>query len=332
MKKLFRTIWQAGYPLLIEQGVSLLITLILLILFSSLFYQDSGLAGVSIAGDILTENILLVTGVVSLIATPIFLLMVWKDSKKFGDTTSDTPVNLKDILMCMLGACGTALAGAFMMSMMGMQIGGDTFEQYAAVFDDTAPLAMVAVSLILTPLLEELLFRGLVFRRICRSYGAVWAALFSSLVYALTAGGGAQSIFCFVMGMVYSYAYVNTDRVWVPAVMHMAASTFILLADYIVEEYGLAVVGKEAVTGVIGIIAGVTALVSFVVYMQKFGHEIITKVDDSPKEPEAENAPETAEAVEEVVEAVEQAVEETAEAAEEIAEVIEETSAEDREQ
>lgn len=279
MKKFFRTVWQAGYPILIENGVNLLLTFIILMLYASMFYSANGLYAINIAADLLDENIMLLTGVVSLVMIPLFMLMIRKDTKKYGDEEPDLKMNLRIILMCVIGACGASLAGSFMMSMLGMHQSDVHFEQYVEIFNDTAPVAVVLVSIILTPLLEELLFRGLVFKRICHSYGATIAAVVSSLVYAFTFGGIARGIFGFIMGLVYSYAYTKTDRIWVPSVMHMTASTFMILLDFIIEEYGLAVTGREAVTAVIGVIAGITASVCYVLYLQKTGDDVIRKTE-----------------------------------------------------
>ena len=283
MKKFLRTVWQAGYPILIEVSVNLLITGIAVLIFASMFYKSTGLMGVNIAAELLESNIMLLTGVVSFVLIPLFMYFIRSDAKKHGED-SDAPVEIKTVLMCVLAACGAALAGAFMMSMLGLSGSNDNFAQYVEIFDDTAPVAVVLVTIIMTPLFEELLFRGLVFKRICRAYGAVAAALVSALIYAVTFGNLSQGIFGFIMGLVYAYAYTKTDKIWVPVVMHMAASTFVILLNALVENTNMAIAGSEAIAGVIGVIAGAAAAVSSVMYLQKFGKDVLVKETETEKD------------------------------------------------
>ena len=85
-------------------------------------------------------------------------------------------------------------------------------------------------SVILAPIVEELLFRGLVFRSLTDK--SKWLAIFASsflfgflhIYSALFAGDLSQLIYLFSyggMGFAFSYAYEKRKTICVPILMHM---------------------------------------------------------------------------------------------------------------
>ena len=91
-------------------------------------------------------------------------------------------------------------------------------------------LLMAFQSVILAPILEELLFRGLVFRSLRDK--SKWLAIFASsflfgflhIYSALFAGDLSQLIYLFSyggMGFAFSYAYEKRKTICVPILMHM---------------------------------------------------------------------------------------------------------------
>jgi len=89
---------------------------------------------------------------------------------------------------------------------------------------------MAFQSVILAPILEELLFRGLVFRSLRDK--SKWLAIFASsflfgflhIYSALFAGDLSQLIYLFSyggMGFAFSYAYEKRKTICVPILMHM---------------------------------------------------------------------------------------------------------------
>ena len=82
----------------------------------------------------------------------------------------------------------------------------------------------VAVTLlgacVLGPLCEELLFRGLIARRLAR-YGQRPAALVSALLFALYHANLSQFFYALALGLLLAYAYFYTGSFVAPVVLHM---------------------------------------------------------------------------------------------------------------
>ena len=83
---------------------------------------------------------------------------------------------------------------------------------------------------ILVPVMEEILFRGLVYNRM-KKYMSIRMAIFgSAAVFALYHGNVVQILFAFPMGLLIIFLYEKWKSLSIPIVFHMAAnlSTVIL--------------------------------------------------------------------------------------------------------
>ena len=94
-----------------------------------------------------------------------------------------------------------------------------------SLVDDTFGAMPVGVVLlgacVLGPLCEELLFRGLIARRLVR-YGEKPAAFVSALLFALYHGNLEQFFYAFGIGLLLAYAYFYTGRLRTSVSLHAA--------------------------------------------------------------------------------------------------------------
>lgn len=89
-----------------------------------------------------------------------------------------------------------------------------------------------AVYGILTPFTEELVYRGIVWYRLRKSYPAIRAALLSSLLFGIAHADLRQGAYAFLMGMVFSLSYGLTCRFEVPFLLHALCNLAVLAASY----------------------------------------------------------------------------------------------------
>ena len=73
---------------------------------------------------------------------------------------------------------------------------------------------------ILTPIWEEVFFRGVVFRRLSLRYKTTTAAVVSSLIFGLMHFGGSSMFHAFLVGVLFCYIYARTQNIWVPIILH----------------------------------------------------------------------------------------------------------------
>lgn len=84
---------------------------------------------------------------------------------------------------------------------------------------------------VVVPIMEELLFRGLVYQRL-KKYFPVWASvLLGAAVFALYHGNMVQIIFAFPMALAMLLAYEKWKSLAVPVVFHMAVNLSTVLLN-----------------------------------------------------------------------------------------------------
>lgn len=106
-------------------------------------------------------------------------------------------------------------------------------ESYEAVTEAfySPPFWMQVLYLgILSPVCEELTFRGLMFRRMRTYTPFMSAALYSSLVFAVVHGNLVQILYAFIMGMMFAHVYEKYGSLKAPCIAHIAANLFAVTA------------------------------------------------------------------------------------------------------
>lgn len=86
--------------------------------------------------------------------------------------------------------------------------------------DAVGLIAMGLAAVIVAPLAEELLFRGLVLRQIRQRVGAFPALLLSSVLFAAMHGDPAQMLTYSVLGAGFGLGYLWSGSLWTPVIMH----------------------------------------------------------------------------------------------------------------
>ena len=88
-----------------------------------------------------------------------------------------------------------------------------------------------AVYGILTPFVEELVYRGIVWYRLRTGSSMIRAAVLSSLLFGIAHADLRQGFYAFVMGMVFSLSYELTFRFEVPFLLHCTCNLAVLAAS-----------------------------------------------------------------------------------------------------
>lgn len=86
--------------------------------------------------------------------------------------------------------------------------------------DMVGMIAMGLAAVVVAPLAEELLFRGLVLRQIRQRFGTFPALLASSVLFAAMHGDPAQMLTYTALGAGFGLSYLWTGSLWTPVVMH----------------------------------------------------------------------------------------------------------------
>lgn len=104
------------------------------------------------------------------------------------------------------------------------------------MFKNNGIVIQLVVIGILAPVSEELIFRGLIFRRSRDYVGFMWAAVCSGLFFGIYHGNLTQGIFAFFMGMLFAAIYEHFGTLWASIVAHMANNIFATLENNLLDK------------------------------------------------------------------------------------------------
>ncbi|MCR5503494.1 MAG: CPBP family intramembrane metalloprotease [Lachnospiraceae bacterium] len=104
----------------------------------------------------------------------------------------------------------------------------ETFETQRSVTFSLGILIYAFVS----PVTEEILFRGIVYNRMRRLFPVRVAVIVTSLLFGVFHGNPVQGIYGALMGLLITYAYEKTRNFTVPVLIHIAANVIVYSLTY----------------------------------------------------------------------------------------------------
>ena len=88
-------------------------------------------------------------------------------------------------------------------------------------------IVQILATVLLAPILEEVVFRGTILRRLkdtsVKFHGA---NIIQALLFALIHGNVLQGIYAFLLGIILGFLYVKFNSIWAPIAMHIGFNAF----------------------------------------------------------------------------------------------------------
>ena len=110
---------------------------------------------------------------------------------------------------------------------LGIEMGSENTEQIVGLIK-TAPL-IIFVTSIIGPILEEIVFRKVIFGSLYKRLNFFFAGLISSLIFSIAHGEPEHLILYGAMGFTFAFLYVKTKRILVPIFTHVAMNTIVVV-------------------------------------------------------------------------------------------------------
>ena len=236
-------VWRIVYPILLHLGISTVVVSGLII-FAAVIEGLVSLPGGMSVYDLVNDQMVLLTGIADAVVVPVAWLFLRADEKKRKAGRREicslkrNKMGIVQILLIALLAIGIAQAVNFLIALIPYEdaVYEETSEQ---MFYQTGLIMQLAVIGVIGPISEELIFRGLVFRRI-RDYGGFLpAALISGLVFGVYHGNITQGIFATIMGILFAMIYEHYGTIWAPIAAHIANNILATLMNAVIDRLDL---------------------------------------------------------------------------------------------
>lgn len=237
-KGFFQTVWVMLFPflmfVLVRQLVSYMLSLGLIATGSKM---SGGLADFLVvknaAGELtgFTGN---ASTIMSALAFAAGAAVIWKTAKAYMDRTAEEMKlshlkrePMKNYVILLFTTIAATLGMNLLLELSGVTNKSEIYQevvkdQYSAVFF----VGIICYGMI-TPLAEEILFRGVIFNCLKRMTGGLqMAILISALLFGLYHGNYVQGVYAFVMGCLMAYAYEYFGSFYAPVMIHMVSNMF----------------------------------------------------------------------------------------------------------
>jgi membrane protease YdiL (CAAX protease family) len=103
----------------------------------------------------------------------------------------------------------------------------------------SSPWWLLIAGVIVAPIVEEIFFRGFIFAGLRSRYEWRWAAVISSLLFALVHLQPAALIPIFGLGYIFAYLYYRSNSIWPAILMHVTTNGMALGAAYLTSTLEL---------------------------------------------------------------------------------------------
>lgn len=88
------------------------------------------------------------------------------------------------------------------------------------------------------PIIEEYMFRGLVYNEALKKYSNIKSILITTLIFALFHSSMAQMIYAVIIGLILIWVYEKYKNIKVPIILHMACNiTTTLFMSFLIKDY-----------------------------------------------------------------------------------------------
>nr|WP_263323802.1 type II CAAX endopeptidase family protein [Neobacillus sp. Marseille-Q6967] len=118
--------------------------------------------------------------------------------------------------------------------LIGVEMGSENTQQILNIIE-SFPLAIL-VSSVIGPILEEIVFRKIIFGSLYKRFNFFLSALISSVIFALAHMEPEHLILYSAMGFTFAFLYVKTKHILVPIFAHVAMNTLVVVVQSVYKD------------------------------------------------------------------------------------------------
>ena len=111
------------------------------------------------------------------------------------------------------------------MAMVQLAFYDEQYQQAAQITYSAGFLVQIIGLGIVIPIAEELMFRGILYKRFRERQGFWYSALWSALLFSFIHSNTTQMIYAFLLGVLLSYLYEKFGSFRAPVVLHILLNT-----------------------------------------------------------------------------------------------------------
>lgn len=232
-------IWGLIYPMLLYLGVTFAVEFIFMIAVAVLGISRYGTTDQAQLYDFIMNatmsQALSMTLLAGLATAPILIFIYIRDNNKDRRNGTFVKYKLNNILKYLLiipfGVFNMLWANYFvaLLQLVMPKFMLESYTDTQQIIEGGGFLIQFLTAGIVAPIVEELIFRGLVYRRTKKMTGTIAAAILSAALFGVFHGNWVQAPYAFIIGIVAVFVYEKFKSIVAPIMLHMSANILSVL-------------------------------------------------------------------------------------------------------
>ncbi|MCI9126219.1 MAG: CPBP family intramembrane metalloprotease [Eubacterium sp.] len=242
---LVKKIWGVIYPMLIYLGIQILLINVIQTVCAAYWYFN-GFTSMEEINILIAQTLhgkeLVLTMMSALITIPILIIFMKKDieHKKVAHTYKKFELSNRWLYLLILpfGFFNMEWANMFV-SVLQMFMPKFMIESYSGaenvIYGSSVAVQFLAAGFA-APVVEELIFRGLIYKRLKDLVNIRWAAILSAALFGVFHGNWVQAPYAIIIGLVAVFVYEKYKSITAPILLHMTANIASVGISYIAQK------------------------------------------------------------------------------------------------
>ncbi|MGH4117732.1 CPBP family intramembrane glutamic endopeptidase [Clostridium sp.] len=179
----------------------------------------NSITNVQINESLIRDGFLL-TATSAIICFGIYVLMFRKKEINLFKRCSFKKISLKNSSLIVFCSLGLALFSDSLVNLLISKFPSYT-EASAAIESNTTTILGIVCIVLIIPIFEEILFRGLIYNELKTHLNIILAIIIQGVIFAAAHGNMLQGIYTFIMGVVLAIIYNKTRSIIAPMLFHI---------------------------------------------------------------------------------------------------------------
>lgn len=178
---------------------------------------------------VMLEHYVEITGVIALCTIPVMAVFFNKDRKREQNLLVNLKAPAKKYIFLPILGFAICLGFNCLIIMTDLAFVSESYLSSSSLFYSASfPIQVVCIGIIV-PISEELLFRGVVFKRLREVVDLKKAALVSAIIFALIHSSFLQMVYAFVLALFLAYVYEKYGSFKAPVLLHISVNLVSLI-------------------------------------------------------------------------------------------------------
>ena len=181
----------------------------------------------------------------NVVLIPIYILLLMGDEKKRRNSLGIryTAPGIKRLGVVFVLGMSAAVSVNVIVSLSQIARFSPKYQQVSEVIYSGCLFMEIVSAVIAAPILEELFFRGMIYKRLRDMINVKAAVVISALFFGTFHGNLVQFVYAFIIGLMLAYVYEKFKTIWAPVIFHVGANLIsVLITEFMPQSMNNAAV------------------------------------------------------------------------------------------